>query len=290
MDITVVGAGVVGLTTAFVLQERGHRVHVVGAEPASRTVSSAAGAIWMPYQVGPRTRVVHWANTTRAWLEQLPHAAGIDVLDAYEITADPPWWDAEAVRTPAPVRGAPLAWRFRAPRAEPALHLAYLAERLSIARRTVTDLAAEPGDAVINCTGLGARALCADAALEPLFGQVVIAGVGGCDRHISITDDRDPDALFYIIPRRGEVVLGGCALRGRDAAEDPAITARILAHAAALDLPMGEVRAVRTGLRPFRPEVRLEREGRVIHDYGHGGAGFTLAYGCALEVDQLLRS
>jgi len=47
---------------------------------------------------------------------------------------------------------------------------------------------------------------------------------------------------------------------------------------------------VKVGLRPFRKSgVRLERErlsdGRtVIHNYGHGGAGFTLSWACAEEV------
>ena len=46
----------------------------------------------------------------------------------------------------------------------------------------------------------------------------------------------------------------------------------------------------RVGLRPFRKSgVRLEKEklgdGRtVIHNYGHGGSGFTLSWGCAEEV------
>ena len=44
----------------------------------------------------------------------------------------------------------------------------------------------------------------------------------------------------------------------------------------------------RAGLRPYRPSVRLEREGRLIHNYGHGGAGYTLAYGCAEDVAALL--
>ena len=42
------------------------------------------------------------------------------------------------------------------------------------------------------------------------------------------------------------------------------------------------------GLRPSRTEVRLEEEiigsTRVIHNYGHGGAGVTLSWGCADEV------
>jgi D-amino-acid oxidase len=44
------------------------------------------------------------------------------------------------------------------------------------------------------------------------------------------------------------------------------------------------------GLRPVRPTVRLEAEGHVVHCYGHGGAGVTLAWGCGLEVAALLRA
>ena len=35
-------------------------------------------------------------------------------------------------------------------------------------------------------------------------------------------------------------------------------------------------------------EVRVEREGHVVHCYGHGGAGVTLSWGCADEVVELL--
>jgi D-amino-acid oxidase len=40
----------------------------------------------------------------------------------------------------------------------------------------------------------------------------------------------------------------------------------------------------RVGFRPTRPEIRVEREGDVIHNYGHGGSGLTLSWGCAREV------
>lgn len=48
----------------------------------------------------------------------------------------------------------------------------------------------------------------------------------------------------------------------------------------------------RVGLRPARDAVRLEREllpdGRVlVHNYGHGGAGITVAWGCAREAAEL---
>ena len=42
------------------------------------------------------------------------------------------------------------------------------------------------------------------------------------------------------------------------------------------------------GIRPYRPLVRVEKEGKVIHNYGHGGSGFTLAWGCAEEVASLI--
>ena len=87
------------------------------------------------------------------------------------------------------------------------------------------------------------------------------------------------------------LVLGGVARAwplGAPPVADPAVTERILAQAAAHGLRVGPVKRVRVGLRPFRPTVRLARDGRLIHNYGHGGAGFTLSRGCALEVADLV--
>jgi D-amino-acid oxidase len=323
VQVSVVGAGVIGLTTAVTLEERGHDVRVVAAATGDATTSAVAGAVWFPYRVGPPDRVAVWATRTRAWLTELvaDRTAGVDLLTGYEIVADipsrapsdgtwppppgiegpappTPWWAAGIAieRAPAPVAGAPMAWTFSAPRVEPVRFLPWLAARLRrpIEPRVVIDLAAEPGDAVVDCTGLAARELAGDETIYPLLGQVVMTEPGDVDRSITITDDRDPDALFYVIPRRDELVLGGCSLPwppGAAAEVDPAITTRILDHARALGLPIGPVRRVRAGLRPYRLEVRLERDARdprVIHNYGHGGAGFTLSRGCAEEVAALL--
>src|SRR4051812_41903887 len=130
MDVTVVGAGVSGLVTALVLEERGHRVRVVAADTGQATTSAVAGAVWFPYRAGPPAKVSVWAARTRDWLEGIARAepgAGVDVLVGYEITHEDthPWW-AEGIsveRTPAPVTGAPMAWRFTAPRAQPSLFL-----------------------------------------------------------------------------------------------------------------------------------------------------------------------
>lgn len=319
MEVTVVGAGIIGLTTALTLEERGHDVRVVAATTGAQTTSAIAGAVWFPYRVGPPHKVARWASRTRRWLIGLADDpdAGIDVLTGYEITSEAtdspqrPWWAAlptmegdglslamandevdHVERVPAPVDGQPDAWQFIAPRAQPSLFLPWLEARLRwpVERRTVRDVYAEPGDVVINCTGLAARELVGDDLLFPLLGQIVIAERGSADTSITVTDDRNPDAIFYMIPRRDELVLGGCSLPFPPGAEpqlDASITARIVEHARRLGIAIGTVRAERVGLRPYRAEVRLEPDAkhpRVIHNYGHGGAGFTLCRGCAEEV------
>lgn len=319
MEITVVGAGIIGLTTALSLEERGHDVRVVANGRGVETTSAIAGAVWFPYRAGPPDKVAMWAASTRRWLVQIARSspdAGIDVLTGYEITNEAhsppkrPWWAAEPTmegddlaldiadveRVPSPVAGKPDAWKFIAPRAQPSLFLPWLERRLRhpIECRTVTQLDAEPGDVVVNCTGLAARELTGDDLLLPLLGQIVIAERGDADLATTVTDDRDHDAIFYIIPRRDELVLGGCSLPfppGATPELDPAISARILAHAKRLGIAVGNVRTERVGLRPYRAHVRLERDHkhpRIIHNYGHGGAGFTLSHGCAVEVAELV--
>jgi D-amino-acid oxidase len=300
MDVTVVGAGVIGLSTALALEEHGHTVRIVAAAAREHVTSWVAGAVWFPYRCGPAHRVTSWSARTRAWLEEVAGTepdAGVDVLTGYEITPDdsPPWWrDACEIKwVPAPVTGQPGCWTFVAPRCEPALFLPWLERQLdaTIERRIVTDLDAESGDVVVNCTGLGARALCNDDTLVGIQGQILVTAPHEVDLTASITDDRNREEIFYVIPRRDEVVVGGIARAWPDdrlPPVDDSITDRVKRQAAQLGIAIGDVRRIHTGLRPFRPEVRLEREGRIIHNYGHGGAGFTMCRGCAEDVVALL--
>ena len=62
----MVGAGVVGLTTAISLAEAGLITRVVAADPPSRTTSVAAGAIWGPVLCGPPDRCREWARAVIA--------------------------------------------------------------------------------------------------------------------------------------------------------------------------------------------------------------------------------
>src|SRR5690349_11395632 len=62
--VTVVGAGVVGLSCALRLLEAGHRVDVLARELPLETTSAAAAAIWFPYRAWPRERVLDWSRTS----------------------------------------------------------------------------------------------------------------------------------------------------------------------------------------------------------------------------------
>lgn len=301
MLITLVGAGVSGLTTAILLQEHGHRVQVVAAAKGEGTTSSAAGAVWYPFRADPPERVTAWGLRAKGWLTELARTtpeAGVDLLTMYEVVDDDarPWWaacapDLELVREGIPYPAA-MAWRFQVPRVEPALHLAWLESQLRwpIEMRRVVSLDAEPGDLVVNCTGLGARALTGDSQLQALFGQTVVVEPGGIDLATDVVDERDHARMLYVIPRRGSVVIGGCSVPVADdhsLEPNPAFESEILQRATTAGFAPGRVLRSKCGLRPYRTTVRLERDGRIIHNYGHGGAGFTLARGCAEEVAAL---
>jgi D-amino-acid oxidase len=99
----------------------------------------------------------------------------------------------------------------------------------------------------------------------------------------------------YIIVNVDTVVVGGTADRGDyDTTTRASETATILAAACKLfpSLRTAEVVKEWAGLRPGRSKIRLELERRsggggmtdVVHCYGHGGSGVTLAWGCAGDV------
>jgi D-amino-acid oxidase len=149
----------------------------------------------------------------------------------------------------------------------------------------------EKFDLVINCAGIGARELAQDLDLEPHRGQVaIVPRIEGLS--CAIVSDDDP--LMYAIPRTNDCVFGGTNEISDNLAVDSATTSRIVAECCrVLNIDEPRVLAERVGLRPFRKSgIRLEldrlRDGRaVIHNYGHGGAGFTLSWGCAREFFDL---
>jgi D-amino-acid oxidase len=293
MRVTVVGAGVVGLTTAVCLRSLGVDADVVAREAPEATTSAVAAALWYPYRALPADRVTAWSAATYEELSRRAGRAGVRMLEGTEVLdpdAPDPWW-----RDAVPdLQRTSAGLRFTAPVIDMSVHLPWLVERLralggSIERRAVGSLGELDADAVVDCAGLGARELAGDGTLTAVRGQIV--RVAAPDVTEWLVDQRDPDRLVYVVPREHDVVLGGTAQEGdENRTPDPATTEMIRGRCAEMvpavrDAP---ILSVAVGLRPARPSVRLEAEGRVVHCYGHGGAGVTLAWGCAVEVAALL--
>jgi D-amino-acid oxidase len=133
-----------------------------------------------------------------------------------------------------------------------------------------------------------------DASVTAVRGQVVVAANPGLTEFF-VGNGEDPDDLTYVFPHGDVVILGGTQEHGQWSREpDPATADRILAACAAVEPRLEGVRVLehRVGLRPARPHVRLEAETmadarRVVHNYGHGGAGISLSWGCAQDAAKL---
>lgn len=306
VDAVVVGAGVIGLTTAISLAEAGLRTRVVTAEPPSASTSVAAGAIWGPVRCGPAGRCYPWARTGLGVLAALAGEPGTGVhqVSGREVcstrTSPPPWTSMlDEIRVLEPGElpaGFVSGWQYTAPAVNMPVYLEYLLRRYAghggtVLAQTVTSLDAVAAPVVVNCSGIGARSLVPDESLVPVRGQVVVVENPGIGEFY--LDHGDGGAEYvYLFPHGDVAVLGGTAHDGADDLAPRAdVAARIRRDIAAVfpSLRGAPVVAERVGLRPVRPEVRLEAEalpgGRVRwHNYGHGGAGVTLSWGCAAEL------
>ncbi len=163
---------------------------------------------------------------------------------------------------------------------------------------------------IVNCTGLGAAVLggVADETVVPARGQIVLVRneTGGRMLNFSGTDDGDDEAC-YIMGRAlgGGTVIGGSYQKGNwNGQVDMDLANRILERAArAFPALTGGTREAKNfdiirhgvGLRPVREggaRVELERLSDdgvwVVHNYGHGGAGYQSSYGCALAAVKLV--
>jgi D-amino-acid oxidase len=307
-DVIVVGGGIVGLTAAVRLQQRGARVTVLTADPASQLVSTVAAAVWYPTHTDADPRVLRWAGATCAEFRRqaADGVPGVVLRRTRMLQRGPvtglPWWasaagDVRVLDAPGPYT---RELRFAVPLVEMGVYLDWLEHRITagggrVVRRRVRsldDLFAE-APVVVNATGLAAADLCGDRAVFPVRGHLVLVANPGLDE--SVRDEDDPAGITYVHPRSADVVLGGTYEPGRaDTGPDPEARDGILRRCIALvpELAAAAVLGERIGLRPARrggPRVESQTRpgGRLVHAYGHGGTGMTLSWGCADEVGAL---
>jgi D-amino-acid oxidase len=259
----VLGCGVIGLTTARILQNRGWRVTIYAADLPPATTSNVAGAQWTP------TTVFDDSAASPQFLETFRTAAHIAnrrfqlmVGDAYGVR----WLSNYALRRTEqsnipeisysgrtgiedlyagverldegslPFAGFAEVWRFDTMLMEPntflpAVERDFLLQggRIAVrAFRSPSDVATLDEPVIVNCTGLGARELFGDTMLEPVRGQLTILEPQPAVNYTYLTGD------LYMFPRNDGIVLGGTFQPGNWSTNvDLATQARILAgHAA----------------------------------------------------------
>lgn len=309
--ILVLGAGVSGLSCGIRLLQSGHSVRIWAKDLPPNTTSNQAAAIWWPYLCYPREKAIPWArHSLHFFKEHLVPAAEsgcaiTTVRDLYESKVGEPWW-AEAPDRWRRLNPAKLSpgyldgYEVETIVIDTSVYMEYLVNWFQtlggeLVHKEVKNIqeAFEASNLVINCTGLGSRELFNDKSVHPVRGQVVRVRPNGFKD--AIFDDEGRNAPAYIIPRSKDIVLGGTSqpddwdlnIRAED-------REAILRKATDLAPEFADVEIVSegVGLRPARDAVRLETEqfgeNTVIHNYGHGGAGFTLSWGCAEEVEQTI--
>ncbi|MES2443721.1 MAG: FAD-dependent oxidoreductase [Pseudomonadota bacterium] len=254
--VAVIGAGIMGLTTARLVQEAGFAVTLYAKALPPHTTSNIAGGQWEPFghfeedRVGPEWRDQFARALDYSWRRfqiMVGDDYGIRWVPTYRHTRRDPSRPNDHARYmpglhlvprehhPFPIDSGHIL-RFDTMYAETGRLLNQLIKDVQIAGgriairdfATPADIAALPEALVFNCTGLGARALFGDTGLIPVRGQLAVLLPQPEVRYAF------NGPMGYMFPRPDGILCGGTFERGVEIAEpQPGDIARILASHAA---------------------------------------------------------
>lgn len=312
MRVAVIGAGVIGLSTAVRLRQAGASATVFAAGTGQATTTSRAGAVFCPFDGADRHDWI--ARSFRAFeaLARERPESGVRMARAVNhllqpLTA-PPAWAPRGSTLVSPLAPCLGAYAATVPHIDMTVYLDALTRwathehQITIHARRLASLdepLAEGFDRVVNCTGLGAGPLANDPAVTPMRGQLLhVPNDLGLEETLDAQEPGGGATYIYTFPRH--LVLGGTFELGQplegtrpgdlfDILRRCRELLRRSGHPRADDLGRSVLREV-SGLRPARliegriEGVRLEadpQEPRIVHNYGHGRAGISLSWGCA---------
>jgi D-amino-acid oxidase len=249
----VLGCGVMGLTTARLLQDRGFEATIYAKDIPPATVSNIAGGQWSPYTVSDADK------TTGAYRAQFERAArlsnrrfqelvgqdyGVRWIENYVLSAEPfrtqqdnpnPIGDLYFSSSVLPAGShpfsAPHVRRFTTMLIEPGVFLSAITRDFLLRGGRIqvrpfndrSELQTLDEAVIVNCTGLGSRALFGDTELIPIKGQLTILLPQPEVDYIVLNGD------YYMFPRSDGIVLGGSRGRGDGSSSiDPVLSTKIL--------------------------------------------------------------
>ncbi|KAM7295183.1 D-amino-acid oxidase [Ixodes scapularis] len=322
VEVGVVGAGIIGLTTALrILETLSHvRVSVVAESFTPHTTADVAAGLFGPYLIDGLTdeKLRDWCVESYNFYLQLIRTQpgeqiGLALTPAYEYsdtyTPRPLYADAYLEYrdlTPEELAATPGNYQYGSYAVAITFVgkklLPYLMERfLRAGGRFVTkkltslDELADDYDVVVNCPGVGAASLVPDPDVTPAQGQTIRVRAPWIKNAIIA-------GTYEICPTVDYVVLGGSLVFGETSlVPDSEVAKDIWKNCLQLvpSLKDAEILTNHVGLRPYRSPLRLEIENRVInvtgktlpivHHYGHGGSGITVSWGAAGDAVKLLQ-
>jgi D-amino-acid oxidase len=223
--IAVLGGGVMGLTAAALLRERGYEVALYATAFPPCTTSDVAGGQWAPASVqhNSKTKAQFERILAKAYhVHQSKGAAyGVSLRPNFATTRLPSFAEVPTSIVPPPVKLANLPFaRLRSPGyeyatllIEPPIFLPRLIADLDEAKvprsqktfASITQVLSDPEltqRVIVNCTGLGAKILCRDPKVYPVKGQLVLLPAQPQLQYLFCSPG-------YLFPRNDAVVVGG---------------------------------------------------------------------------------
>ncbi len=245
-EVVVLGAGIIGLTSAVILRERGYGVRVMADQLPPHTTSNVAGGQFAPSLVGrgrttrEKQRFTRMLRRSHLRLSRIAGWEwGVSEIDNFTtgsgsgLSLIPEGLFAKPVKLDRlPFAGVERSgYLYRTYLVEPPVHLPRLIHELNRVGVPISEQRFEDRDqvraigaaAVVNCTGMGARELFKDRTVIPTRGQLV---------HV------EPQEISYLLShsgylfsRRDAIVLGGSVERGEaEATVDPGRCLEILSR------------------------------------------------------------
>jgi D-amino-acid oxidase len=255
-EFAVIGCGVIGLTTARTFQRRGYSVTIYAKDTPPNTTSNIAGGWWSPvtlYESGKQgpefsATFVQAATFAHRYYQTLTNDYyGVRWIPMYSLSDEQPrpgstthpFPEIQALfperrelsrdEHPFPTPYVNRSWSMLI---EPPIYLNALLRDYFLAggKLVIRDfpnveaLLALKEPAIVNCTGLGAKALFQDEELTPVKGQLSVLIPQPEVDYCTV----GPGSL-YMFPRRDGILLGGTHEEGVWSTEpDPAEARRIV--------------------------------------------------------------
>ncbi|KAK9743500.1 FAD dependent oxidoreductase [Popillia japonica] len=325
LKIAILGAGVIGLTTGLELQKeiKNANISIIADKFFKDTTSYVAAGVFRPGTsfCGPTDDITKkWITDSYYYWDDLrltAHAAnaGVTQVSGYIFSSTSPSITRNhyieklvpiyRAATEEELQLCPGDWKYGSfyttVLTECGLYLPWAmmqftksgGKLIDYKLESFGDLSSEY-DLIINCTGLGAKYLCNDHKVAPIRGQVFKVKAPWVKTFFYADYDT------YIIPGFSSVTLGGCRQYDSynlniDKYDSLSIKERCEAFLPSLK--GAEVVAERVGLRPHRDPVRIEKEIvnvngkrlKIVHNYGHGGYGVTVAPGTSIYAVKLAK-